>query len=52
VLVCPACQVEHADWADGLDRCKRCDSTRLSVMLGEVICRQCGTVAGWAEESM
>ena len=25
-----------------LDRCPACDSTRLSAMLGEVVCRQCG----------
>jgi transcription initiation factor TFIIIB Brf1 subunit/transcription initiation factor TFIIB len=32
-----------------LDRCERCGSTRLSVMLGEVVCRQCGLVAGTLE---
>ena len=50
VLVCPACQVERPDWYAGLDACTHCGSTRLSVILGEVSCRQCGTVAGWAEE--
>jgi transcription initiation factor TFIIIB Brf1 subunit/transcription initiation factor TFIIB len=29
-----------------LERCERCGSTRLSAMLGEVVCRQCGLVAG------
>lgn len=46
VLICPACQGERGDWADELDRCERCGSTRLSAMLGEVVCRQCGLVAG------
>ena len=46
VLVCPRCQAERVDWMDRLDRCERCESTRLSVMLGEVVCRQCGLVAG------
>jgi predicted amidophosphoribosyltransferase len=46
VLVCPRCQAERADWTEMLDRCERCGSTRLSVMLGEVVCRQCGLVAG------
>ena len=46
VLVCPLCQADRADWISRLDRCERCGSTRLSVMLGEVVCRQCGLVAG------
>ncbi|HUL85549.1 MAG TPA: hypothetical protein VLX89_08565 [Actinomycetota bacterium] len=41
VLVCPECQ-QRPDWADGLDRCARCGATRLSVQLGEVVCRACG----------
>jgi hypothetical protein len=49
VLVCPTCQVDRPDWAAGLDRCQRCGSTRLSLMLGEVICRACGQVAGGTE---
>jgi hypothetical protein len=49
VLVCPRCQVERVDWMERLDRCERCGSTRLSVMLGEVVCRQCGLVAGTLE---
>ena len=44
VLVGPACQGEHPEWAAGLDRCERCDSTRLGVTLGEVVCRACGHV--------
>jgi hypothetical protein len=45
-LICPACQVSQEDWSQGLDRCERCGSVRLSVMLGEVVCRQCGHVGG------
>jgi len=43
-LICPVCQRERTGWTDGLDKCGRCGGTRLSVMLGEVICRQCGQV--------
>ena len=49
VLVCPPCQTDRADWEDGLDRCVRCGSIRLSIMLGEVVCRQCGIVGGSLE---
>lgn len=43
-LVCPVCQAERPGWAEGLDRCAACGSHRLSVTLGEVICRACGAV--------
>ncbi|HEY1331537.1 MAG TPA: hypothetical protein VGH10_08700 [Actinomycetota bacterium] len=46
VLVCPQCQSERTGWADGLDRCEQCGGTRLSAMLGEVVCRACGRVQG------
>jgi hypothetical protein len=46
VLVCPPCQGERPDWSERLDRCERCGSTRLSVLLGEVSCRECGHLAG------
>lgn len=46
VLICPTCQAEKPDWMDLLDRCDRCGSSRLSAMLGEVVCRQCGQVVG------
>ena len=49
VLVCPQCQADRPDWMEMLQRCERCGSTRLSVMLGEVVCRQCGLVAGTLE---
>jgi len=44
VLVCPSCQETRTDWAAALDRCERCGGTRLSAMLGEVVCRACGHV--------
>lgn len=49
VLVCPACQEERPDWAVQLDRCEACGATRLSVTLGEVVCRACGHIRGSAE---
>jgi hypothetical protein len=45
-LVCPTCQEERPDWAVQLDRCEVCGGTRLSVMLGEVVCRACGHIRG------
>jgi hypothetical protein len=44
VLVCPSCQETREDWSAALDRCQRCGATRLSAMLGEVVCRACGLV--------
>lgn len=44
VLVCPACQTAAPDWPSTVDRCEACGSTRLSVTLGELTCRQCGRV--------
>ena len=45
-LICPECQATRPHWTDGLDRCERCGSIRLSLMLGEVVCRECGHVRG------
>lgn len=42
VLICPECQHDVPNWAEGLDRCTACGATRLSAMLGEVVCRACG----------
>jgi DNA-directed RNA polymerase subunit RPC12/RpoP len=42
VLICPECQRDVPDWADRLDRCERCGSTRLSAMLDQIVCRACG----------
>lgn len=41
VLVCPACR-PSPEWDTILDRCDRCDSTRLAKSLGTVLCRDCG----------
>lgn len=47
ILVCPDCQRDRPGWSDALDRCANCGSTRLSAMLGSVVCRACGDlVAG------
>jgi hypothetical protein len=45
-LICPRCQEERPDWVVQLDRCERCGATRLSVVLGEIVCRECGHVRG------
>ena len=44
-LVCPGCQEDRSDWSAALDRCPDCGSTRLSITLGQVICRACGRMA-------
>ena len=46
VLVCPRCQEERPGWAEGMDRCADCGATRLSALLGQVVCRECGRVQG------
>ena len=46
VLVCPSCHEERPDWAVQLDRCENCGATRLTAMLGQVVCRACGHVRG------
>jgi hypothetical protein len=43
VLICPACQ-SAAGWTDDLDRCAVCSSLHLVRRLGEVECRECGSV--------
>src|SRR5947209_17254781 len=42
VLICPACQEADPSWVERVDRCERCCGTRLTAMLGEVVCRACG----------
>jgi hypothetical protein len=44
VLICPDCQ-STADWTSELDRCLTCGSIHLVRRLGEVECRDCGSVA-------
>jgi hypothetical protein len=43
VLICPGCQASF-DWTADLDRCAVCGSARLVRRLGEVECRECGSV--------
>jgi hypothetical protein len=43
VLICPGCQSSF-DWAAALDRCPVCASARLVRRLGEIECRDCGSV--------
>ena len=42
ILVCPECQARDASWTELLQRCPRCSGTRLSIVLGSVVCRECG----------
>jgi hypothetical protein len=41
-LVCPSCQADRPDWPSLLDTCAACGSTRLTLTLGQVVCRACG----------
>ena len=43
VLICPRCQATN-DWMADLARCPRCGSVHLVRRLGEVECRDCGTI--------
>ncbi|MFN2589250.1 MAG: hypothetical protein ABR518_00555 [Actinomycetota bacterium] len=51
VLICPACQTARPEWPRLVDRCPSCGSTRLGVVMGEVVCRQCGHVGASSVES-
>ncbi|HVM34313.1 MAG TPA: hypothetical protein VM784_03110 [Actinomycetota bacterium] len=42
ILVCPSCQSGHPSWTDELERCAVCESTRLGIVMGSVVCRSCG----------
>ncbi len=42
VLMCPECQATDPSWRSLGDRCPYCDSTRLAVVMGSVVCKQCG----------
>ncbi len=50
MLICPGCQAA-IDWSSELDRCPVCGSVHLVRRLGEVECRDCGTVGQPAEAS-
>ena len=43
VLICPGCQAAF-DWSSDLDKCAVCASVHLVRRLGEVECRDCGSV--------
>jgi hypothetical protein len=43
VLICPDCQSTF-DWTSDLDKCEVCSSERLVRRLGEVECRNCGSI--------
>jgi hypothetical protein len=43
VLICPGCQSSF-DWTAALDRCEVCGSAHLVRRLGEIECRDCGSV--------
>ena len=45
VLICPDCQHDRPDWDESLNRCEACGWTRLSLTLGQVVCRACGHTA-------
>jgi hypothetical protein len=51
VLICPDCQSAF-DWTSDLDRCEVCSSERLVRRLGEVECRNCGSVRQPASSSL
>ena len=41
ILICPDCQAKDPAWVSDLEACPRCKSTRLSIVMGSRICRQC-----------
>lgn len=41
ILICPDCQDKDPEWSSALEACPRCGSTRLSILMGTVVCRQC-----------
>jgi hypothetical protein len=43
VLICPGCQAAF-DWMSELDRCPVCSGLHLVRRLGEVECKECGSV--------
>ena len=43
VLICPSCQ-QSFDWTGDLDRCAVCSGVRLVRRLGEIECKDCGSV--------
>lgn len=45
VLICPGCQETVPEWQAALEKCPRCQSTRLSIVLGSAVCRGCDYVS-------
>lgn len=41
ILICPTCQTDDPGWVSELEECPRCRSTRLSIVMGSRVCRQC-----------
>jgi Zn finger protein HypA/HybF involved in hydrogenase expression len=41
ILICPECQAKDPDWVSDLVACPRCGSTRLSIVMGSIVCRGC-----------
>ena len=41
ILICPDCQQEDPEWTSALERCPRCGSSRLSIVMGTRLCREC-----------
>ncbi|MGQ0679780.1 MAG: hypothetical protein ACT4OM_09035 [Actinomycetota bacterium] len=42
VLLCPDCQDADAYWTSLGDRCPYCNSPKLTMVMGSVVCRGCG----------
>ncbi len=42
ILVCPDCQAANPSWTGDLDGCPVCKGTRLSKVMGSLLCRDCG----------
>ena len=41
ILVCPVCQEEDPAWQSAFDTCPQCGSSRLSIVMGSVLCKEC-----------
>jgi len=42
VLMCPECQDKDPKWRSISDCCPECESPKLSVVMGSVVCKDCG----------
>ncbi|HYI45940.1 MAG TPA: hypothetical protein VE174_10850 [Actinomycetota bacterium] len=41
ILVCPECQDENPAWKQEVDKCPRCGSARLAIVMGSILCKDC-----------